>query len=84
MVLNFYAGPATLPAPVVERIHGDLINFQGTGMGVMEISHRATGSFMAARPCWGVASSFLTCTLTVGGRYQRVYWADGHASRAPR
>lgn len=26
---------------MVERIHGDLTNFQGTGMGVMEISHRA-------------------------------------------
>ena len=41
MVLNFYAGPTALPAPVVEQIHGDLTNFQGTGMGVMEISHRA-------------------------------------------
>ena len=40
-VLNFYAGPTALPAPVVERIHDDLTNFQGTGMGVMEISHRA-------------------------------------------
>jgi phosphoserine aminotransferase len=40
-VLNFYAGPTALPAPVVERIHDDLANFRGTGMGVMEISHRA-------------------------------------------
>lgn len=41
VVHNFYAGPTALPAPVVERIHGDLTSFQGTGMGVMEISHRA-------------------------------------------
>jgi phosphoserine aminotransferase len=41
VVHNFYAGPTALPAPVVERIHSGLANFQGTGMGVMEISHRA-------------------------------------------
>ena len=40
-VLNFYAGPTALPGPVVERIRRDLGNFNGTGMGVMEISHRA-------------------------------------------
>jgi pyruvate/2-oxoglutarate dehydrogenase complex dihydrolipoamide acyltransferase (E2) component len=46
-------------------------------MGTAGLSN--VGSFMSGRPSWGVASSFLTCTLTVGGRYQRVYWADGHA-----
>ena len=40
-VLNFYAGPAALPWPVLERIKHDLLNFQGTGMSIMEISHRA-------------------------------------------
>jgi phosphoserine aminotransferase len=40
-VLNFYAGPTALPGQVVERIRRDLGNFAGTGMGVMEISHRA-------------------------------------------
>jgi len=35
------------------------------------------GSFMLPRPFWGMTSSFLTCTLTVGGRCERVRWIDG-------
>ncbi len=40
-VLNFFAGPTALPWPVIARMRGDIVDFQGTGMGVMEISHRA-------------------------------------------
>ncbi|MFW3145948.1 MAG: 3-phosphoserine/phosphohydroxythreonine transaminase [Thermoplasmatota archaeon] len=40
-VHNFYAGPATLPLPVLERARDELLDFAGTGMSVMEISHRS-------------------------------------------
>lgn len=40
-VINFYAGPAGLPLPALERAQKELVNFSGTGMSVMEISHRA-------------------------------------------
>lgn len=40
-VFNFYAGPATLPLPVLEQVQRELLNFRSTGMSVMEISHRA-------------------------------------------
>ncbi|MGA1872406.1 MAG: 3-phosphoserine/phosphohydroxythreonine transaminase [Thermoplasmatota archaeon] len=40
-VYNFYAGPATLPLPVLERARDELLDFAGTGMSVMEISHRS-------------------------------------------
>jgi phosphoserine aminotransferase len=40
-VLNFYAGPTALPAPVVQRMQEDILDFHGTRLGVMEISHRA-------------------------------------------
>ena len=40
-VLNFYAGPTALPWPVIERMREDIVDFHGTRMGVMEISHRA-------------------------------------------
>ncbi|MEB3285444.1 MAG: 3-phosphoserine/phosphohydroxythreonine transaminase [Candidatus Sericytochromatia bacterium] len=40
-VWNFYAGPATLPRPALERAKDELLNFSQTGMSVMEISHRA-------------------------------------------
>jgi phosphoserine aminotransferase len=39
-VINFYAGPGALPFPVLERVRAELLNFNGTGMSVMEISHR--------------------------------------------
>jgi phosphoserine aminotransferase len=38
---NFYAGPATLPLPVLERARDELVEWEGTGMSVMETSHRS-------------------------------------------
>ncbi len=40
-VFNFSAGPAALPLEVLETIREDLPDWQGTGMSVMEISHRS-------------------------------------------
>lgn len=39
-VINFNAGPATLPLPALERAQAELLDFAGTGMSVMEHSHR--------------------------------------------
>jgi phosphoserine aminotransferase len=38
---NFNAGPAALPLPVLERIREELLDWRGTGMSVMEMSHRS-------------------------------------------
>src|SRR5512136_1848722 len=38
---NFGAGPAVLPVPVLERVQAELLDFAGTGMSVMEMSHRS-------------------------------------------
>ncbi|WP_299091465.1 3-phosphoserine/phosphohydroxythreonine transaminase [uncultured Metabacillus sp.] len=38
---NFNAGPAAIPLPVLERAQKELVNFQNTGMSVMELSHRS-------------------------------------------
>lgn len=38
---NFSAGPATLPLPVLERAQNELTDYQGSGMSVMEMSHRS-------------------------------------------
>ena len=40
-VYNFYPGPATLPLPVLERVREEFLDFKGTGMSVLEISHRS-------------------------------------------
>src|ERR1700761_7159771 len=40
-VLNFNAGPAVLPAPVLEQVQAELRDYQGSGMSIMEMSHRS-------------------------------------------
>jgi phosphoserine aminotransferase len=39
-VLNFSAGPAVLPEPVLERAAKEMLDWRGSGMSVMEMSHR--------------------------------------------
>ncbi len=38
---NFSAGPAMMPEPVLEEIRDEMMNYRGTGMCVMEMSHRS-------------------------------------------
>ena len=45
-VYNFAAGPSTLPLPVLEQAQRELLDFNGTGMSVIEMSHRGK-PFMA-------------------------------------
>ncbi len=40
-VLNFNAGPAMLPATVLQRVQAELLDFQGRGISIMEMSHRS-------------------------------------------
>ena len=39
-VYNFSAGPCTLPVEVLEEARDGMLNWRGTGMSVMEMSHR--------------------------------------------
>jgi len=39
-IFNFSAGPSMLPLPVLEEAAAELTNYRGTGMSVMEMSHR--------------------------------------------
>lgn len=38
--INFSAGPAGLPLPALEQARDELLDFEGTGMSIMEQSHR--------------------------------------------
>lgn len=40
-IYNFSAGPATMPAEVIQQIKNDLPSYKNSGMSVMEISHRS-------------------------------------------
>ncbi|MER2079548.1 3-phosphoserine/phosphohydroxythreonine transaminase [Psychrobacillus psychrotolerans] len=39
---NFNAGPSALPVEVLEKAQQELVNFHGTGMSIMEMSHRSS------------------------------------------
>ena len=40
-IYNFSAGPSMLPVPVLERARDEMLNYGGSGMSVMEMSHRS-------------------------------------------
>ncbi len=40
-VYNFSAGPAVLPEEVLKEAAAEMLDYKGTGMGVMEMSHRS-------------------------------------------
>jgi phosphoserine aminotransferase len=40
-VFNFCAGPCTLPLAVLEEVADELVDFRGSGMAVIEMSHRS-------------------------------------------
>ena len=40
-IFNFSAGPSMLPLSVLERAGAEITNYQGSGMSVMEMSHRS-------------------------------------------
>jgi phosphoserine aminotransferase len=74
-ILNFNAGPAKLPPPVLERVQAELRDFRGTGMSVMEVSHRSP-EFEAVN---AEAEACLKRLLGVGNDY-RVLFLQGGAS----
>ncbi len=39
-IYNFSSGPAVLPLPVLEKARDQLVDFEGSGMSIMEMSHR--------------------------------------------
>ena len=40
-VYNFNPGPAALPLPALEKVRDEFLSFRGTGMSIVEVSHRS-------------------------------------------
>jgi len=40
-IVNFGPGPAAIPLPVLEKVKDELLSYRGSGMSVLEISHRS-------------------------------------------
>jgi phosphoserine aminotransferase len=74
---NFNAGPGALPLPVLERIREELLDWRGSGMSVMEMSHRSPEfeSIIAAaeqklRSLLGISDEYAVIFLQGGGSMQ--------------
>ncbi|MDZ7771024.1 MAG: 3-phosphoserine/phosphohydroxythreonine transaminase [Woeseiaceae bacterium] len=72
-VFNFSAGPAALPDTVLARIRDDIPDWQGSGMSVMEISHRSK-AFMAVAE---KAEADLRALLDISNDYSVLFLQGG-------
>jgi len=76
-VFNFNAGPGALPLPVLQRIREELLDWRGSGMSVMEMSHRSPEfeSIISAaeaklRSLVGITEDYAVLFLQGGGSMQ--------------
>ena len=74
-VYNFSAGPAALPDEVLDVIREDIPDWCGTGMSVMEVSHRGKEFVELARRC----EANLRDLLAIPDDYS-VLWIQGGAT----
>ena len=72
---NFYSGPATLPTAVLEQARAEMLSFGGSGISVMEISHRSDEFTAVLRS----AENRLRVLLNIPDNY-RVLFLQGGAS----
>jgi phosphoserine aminotransferase len=70
---NFSPGPAVLPEPVLRRAADELLDWHGTGMSVMEISHRGK-DFMSI---YHAAHSALRALLAIPENYKILFLQGG-------
>jgi phosphoserine aminotransferase len=76
-VFNFNAGPGALPLEVLEQAQAELLDFKGTGMSVMEMSHRSKefeavieGAEADLRTLLGIPSNYKVLFLQGGASLQ--------------
>jgi len=72
-VFNFAAGPATLPLEVLEQARDELIDWQGSGMSVMEVSHRSKAFIAVAEE----AEAVLRELLAIPANYKVLFLQGG-------
>ena len=72
-VAYFGAGPAPLPTPVIEDAAQALTNFNGTGLGLGEVSHRSP----TANKILADAKANLTALLDIPDNYEILFMQGG-------
>lgn len=76
-VFNFSAGPSVMPVPVLEQASKEMLNYGGSGMSVMEMSHRskvfieiANNTEALLRELMGIPSNYKVLFLQGGASLQ--------------
>jgi phosphoserine aminotransferase len=72
-VFNFAAGPATLPLEVLQQVRDEMLDWQASGMSVMEVSHRSKAFIGVAQE----AESLLRALLGVPSNYKVLFLQGG-------
>lgn len=76
-VYNFSAGPSVLPEPVLKQAAAEMLDYQGTGQSVMEMSHRSKpyegiihGCEALVRENMGISDDYHVLFLQGGASFQ--------------
>jgi phosphoserine aminotransferase len=72
-VFNFAAGPATLPLEVLQQVRDEMLDWRGSGMSVMEVSHRSKAFIGVAQE----AENLLRELLGVPANYKVLFLQGG-------
>ncbi len=72
-VFNFSAGPAALPEPVLQQAAAEMLDWHGSGMGVMEMSHRGADFMSIAAECEALFREL----LAVPAQYKVLFMQGG-------
>lgn len=76
-VYNFSAGPSMLPLPVLEKAKDQLLNYEGTGQSVMEMSHRSK----EYAPIIEGAEALLRKAMNIPDNYKVLFLQGGASSQ---
>ena len=76
-IYNFSAGPAVLPQEVLEQARDEMLNWHGSGMSVMEMSHRGK-EFMGIA---AEAEADFRELLTIPANYKVLFLQGGASSQ---
>ncbi|MCS6787249.1 MAG: 3-phosphoserine/phosphohydroxythreonine transaminase [Thiobacillaceae bacterium] len=76
-IYNFSAGPAVLPREVLERVRDELVDWHGSGMSVMEMSHRGK-EYMAIQ---AQAEADLRELMGIPAHYKVLFLQGGASSQ---
>ncbi|PUB91659.1 MAG: 3-phosphoserine/phosphohydroxythreonine transaminase, partial [gamma proteobacterium symbiont of Ctena orbiculata] len=76
-VFNFSAGPAMLPEEVLQQAREEMLDWRGSGMSVMEMSHRGKEFMSIAEQ----AESDLRALLQIPDNYKVMFLQGGASSQ---